>query len=345
MIGEGIMEIIPGIHQLQLPIPDNPLGYLNAYLMEGDRGWVMVDTGWDCPEAREALYEQLRAMGIALADIADVVVTHAHPDHFGLAAMIKEASNARLYLHRLESMSLQSWRGGARHHARHATAQLRLGGMPENEIDLFARNISGPDKTRPIARPDAILQGGEKIPLRGATLEVIWTPGHAPGHICLYDRERKLFFSGDHILPVITPNVSQFNPRLGTNPLREYLDSLKAVEPLQAAAVLPAHEHVFHDLQKRVGELLLHHEHRLEAILEVSRDRAKTAYEVASGIPWMPQMVNGEETGGVRFEVLPLLHRALAMGETSVHLELLTKQRRVSRSYDGKRVVYRCNGR
>ena len=76
------MEIAPGIYQLKIPIPDNPLGHLNCYLIEGKDGWLMVDTGWNTPEAFNSLDTGLRSLGLALSDIATIIVTHVHPDHF-----------------------------------------------------------------------------------------------------------------------------------------------------------------------------------------------------------------------------------------------------------------------
>ena len=86
------MEIAPGIYQLKVPIPDNPLEYLNCYLIQGKDGWLMVDTGWYTPDAFDSLKSGLSDCGLSLADIATMVVTHVHPDHFGLAGKIKQIS-------------------------------------------------------------------------------------------------------------------------------------------------------------------------------------------------------------------------------------------------------------
>ncbi len=86
------MEIARGIYQLKVPIPENPLEYLNCYLIEGKDGWLMVDTGWYTPDAFSALEAGLKDLGLAPVDIATMVVTHVHPDHFGLAGRIKQIS-------------------------------------------------------------------------------------------------------------------------------------------------------------------------------------------------------------------------------------------------------------
>ena len=98
------MKIAPGIYQLKIPIPDNPLGHLNCYLIEGKNGWLMVDTGWHTPEAFSSLDTGLRDLGLALSDIATIIVTHVHPDHFGLAGGLKLISPAtQLLTHQLEA--------------------------------------------------------------------------------------------------------------------------------------------------------------------------------------------------------------------------------------------------
>ena len=103
------MEIAQGIHQLQVPIPDNPLGHLNCYLVEGTDGWLMIDTGWFTTEAFDSLKSQLNDMGLSPTDISTIVVTHVHPDHFGLAGKIKQVSpNTVLLAHRWESDLIES---------------------------------------------------------------------------------------------------------------------------------------------------------------------------------------------------------------------------------------------
>ena len=85
---------------MKVPIPDNPLGYLNCYLIAGKEGWLMVDTGWNTPEVLKSLQDGLQRLGVAISDIATIVVTHVHPDHFGLAGRLKQLSpNTRLLAH------------------------------------------------------------------------------------------------------------------------------------------------------------------------------------------------------------------------------------------------------
>jgi glyoxylase-like metal-dependent hydrolase (beta-lactamase superfamily II) len=145
---------------------------------------------------------------------------------------------------------------------------------------------------------------------------VVWTPGHSPGHICLYDAQRQVFFSGDHILPVITPNISLRLPSAG-NPLGDFINSLNKVKTLDVKLVLPAHEHIFSNLPARVKEIIQHHRHRNQEILDTLKTEPRTAYEISAEITWMP------EFGGVKFHNLAIWDRRMAVSETLAHLEAL----------------------
>src|SRR3990172_2794965 len=102
------MEILPGIYKLKVPIPDNPLGFLNSYLIRGDKGCLLVDAGWDTDEAFHALEDQLQALGLGFQDIVTIVLTHVHPDHYGLAGRIKRVSPVKLALHLWEKALIES---------------------------------------------------------------------------------------------------------------------------------------------------------------------------------------------------------------------------------------------
>jgi len=129
--------------------------------------------------------------------------------------------------------------------------------------------------------PDVTLNGGEEVTAGDFTFRVLWTPGHSPGHICLYEPARKVLLSGDHILPGITPNVG-LHPQSGTDPLGDYLRSLKEIRKMDISLVLPGHEEPFADVGKRIGELIRHHQQRNSNIIAKIRTEPKTAYQIAT---------------------------------------------------------------
>jgi glyoxylase-like metal-dependent hydrolase (beta-lactamase superfamily II) len=162
--------------------------------------------------------------------------------------------------------------------------------------------------------PDVLIEDGDKPEVPGWELTAIWTPGHSPGHLCFYESGNHLMLSGDHVLPRITPNIS-FHPQAGPDPLGDYLRSLDKVGAYQADEVLPAHEHRFPDLQKRVGELKGHHHDRFEEVLSAISRGYTTAWQIASQMTWSRPW---EEYRG--------WERRAAAGETKAHLNYLQKQ-------------------
>jgi glyoxylase-like metal-dependent hydrolase (beta-lactamase superfamily II) len=101
-------EVIPGIYQLPLPLPDQFTGYINTYIVRGDGQCLLIDTGWDTPEAFNSLQEQLAETGVKPEDISQIIVTHTHPDHYGLAGWLKQLSGAKIMAHHLEKDLIES---------------------------------------------------------------------------------------------------------------------------------------------------------------------------------------------------------------------------------------------
>src|SRR5690242_11596456 len=101
------MEVLPGVHRLKVPIPGNPLGYINTYLIRSDEGSLLIDTGWNTDEAFAALAIQFAEAGVSFADLRYIIITHVHPDHYGLVGRLTQHTNAELVLHEREQVLLQ----------------------------------------------------------------------------------------------------------------------------------------------------------------------------------------------------------------------------------------------
>jgi glyoxylase-like metal-dependent hydrolase (beta-lactamase superfamily II) len=170
--------------------------------------------------------------------------------------------------------------------------ELRLLGG-SGYLNAFTRFERAFRRPRPTLKIDEPLDDGEFLELGDSTLKVFWTPGHAPEHICLYDHEKQILFSGDHVLPKITSHISLHTYQEG-DPLRDYLRSLDRLHGLPVKAVLPAHEHVFEDLDGRIDALKLHHVKRCDEIKETMKDVEKTVFQISAGVSWdsrpWPQM-------------------------------------------------------
>ncbi|MBI2863893.1 MAG: MBL fold metallo-hydrolase [Chloroflexi bacterium] len=270
------MEIIPGIHQLKVPIPDNPLGYLNSYLVKAEDGCLLIDTGWNTDEAFGSLARQLGDEGVSFGDLKYIAITHVHPDHYGLVGRLKQHTKAQLVIHEIERSFLESRYVHYDSLLDEMDQWLRINGVPEADRPQLQRASMMVLGLVWVATPDYPVRGGEHLRVGDFDFEIIWTPGHSPGHICFYERAHRVLVSGDHILPTITPNISMHRQSMG-NPLPDYLDSLRAVAALPVDVVLPAHEHVFHDLPERVQEIHEHHAERKRHIVKAIGAESKTA--------------------------------------------------------------------
>ncbi len=309
-------EIIPGIYQLQIPIPNNPLGHTNTYLVQGDDGYLLIDAGWDSGQALLSMKNQLAELGLTLNDISRILVTHVHGDHYGLVRTLRQHIEAEIMLHYLEAELLTSSYKNVEDTLVQIEQLFRSNGAPDDEIPV--PRFPGRDRRRPTTpvMPDTTLKGGETISAGDFKLMVLWTPGHSPGHICLYEPSRKILFAGDHVLPVITPNIS-LQPYSGDNPLGDFMDSLNTLKELDVELVLPAHEHTYTNLRKRIDEIIHHHQQRNLEILETLDAGPKTAYQISRNITWVP------DSGGIKYENLPPMDKRMAVLETLAHLKAM----------------------
>ncbi|GGW70662.1 MBL fold metallo-hydrolase [Streptomyces lucensis JCM 4490] len=311
----GVQTVQPGVHRVPLPLPNDGLHAVNVYLLEGladDGGLVMIDGGWAVPEARKALEEALTAIGRDLGDISHILVTHIHRDHYTQAVELRRLLGARVYLGAGERPGLEllnELRGGLST----ALRTLRQAGAGELADRVRA---AYPDSYDPAdwEAPDRWLDA-ETLRFGGGELKVVPTPGHTRGHVVFLDERRGLLFSGDHVLPRITPSIG-FEPAApGGRPLAAYLDSLRLMTRHADARLLPAHGPVADSTHTRVAELLAHHDDRLHRTLAALGDGTHDAFTVARRLPWTRRER--------RLDDLDALNQMLAVNETVAHLDVL----------------------
>lgn len=283
--------------------------------------------------------KQLAEIGLDVTAISQIVITHAHLDHYGLVGRLSQLSRAKISLHQLEKDVVDSRYRATEETLRQTEQWLGVNGVPTDTLAIPQRAFGGMRRPDNPPVPATILHDGEIISNGVFRLEVIWTPGHAPGHICLYEPEQKILFSGDHVLPVITPHVSISTQSNTTpaNPLGDFISSMDKLKPLKVNLVLPAHEGSFTDLATRIEEILQHHEQRNKEILMTIRAKPKTAYQISTEITWMPSL------GGVRWQRLSIWDKRAAIMETLAHLEALRVEGRVSKLTDDSVFLYQHN--
>ncbi len=264
------------VEQLRIPAPQLHIQEASVYLFTAGRERLLVDCAPAADPSWLALEAALGARGLGLADIATVVVTHAHPDHYGNAHRF-QAAGARVVLHRRDLEFHQDRNGDQAGYRDRTSAWLGMQGVPEVEhrdwlVARMAKMSSLP------LRPDVLLDGGEAIPVGPLRLRVEWTPGHTPGHVILHEDAHRLLLLGDHILPTASPNIGIDQDNAG-NPLPGYLDSLRGFAERSDLVALPGHGHAF-DLVARSRQILEHQEERGRRVLRAVEAGARTAYEV-----------------------------------------------------------------
>ena len=320
-----VEQVRPGLWSIPVPLPMNSLRYVLVYAFETDRGAYLIDAGWNTEDAFTALDRGLQTAGFAMADVRGVMVTHIHPDHYGLAGRIRAASGAWISLHPADAALIETRYVDTDDLLPRVRANLARAGAPDDVLDDL-KNASMPVKPFVDAvTPDVLLEDGDKPDVPGWDLTALHTPGHSPGHLCFHVPSADLMLTGDHVLPRITPNVS-VHPQSGDDPLGDFLaslDKVAAYDPTGALLALPAHEHRFVGLSSRTDELKAHHQQRFDEILTALRDGVDTAWEIASRMSWSRS-----------WKGLDTFMRRAALGEAMAHLYTL-RARGLVRDVDG----------
>ena len=247
-----------------VPLPNNPLRYVLVYLLELKSGAAVIDTGWSTEEAWSALVAGMAVAGYTPADVQAILITHIHPDHYGLAGRLREASGGWVALHPADAALIPARYGlGVDRLLENMDALLVDAGVPDQIREELTGASMGIREFVAAAEPDVLLEDRAPVPLPRVGSRHAAHPGHSPGHVCFHDRAGRVLFSGDHVLPRISPSVA-VHVQQPVNPLADFLDALRGVRDLDIDEVLPAHEWRFRGLDARVDQLLDHHRVRLD---------------------------------------------------------------------------------
>jgi len=311
-----IEKIHDDVFRIHIPLPNSPLKLLNAYCVKGDKRNLLIDTGFNRPECRDALLGGLNELEVRTESL-DILVTHRHADHSGLAPDLMTHPETRAFADPEEADALNKFTRGESYWGQGLRERMAHG-FSEEEVEALKTGHPGIRYVGSREIDFIPVQDGAELVYGRRKLRVIRTPGHTPGHLTLYEPSLKLYFSGDHILGDITPNITNWT---GVNDsLGDYLKSLEAVRSLDVALVLPGHRSLFPDMEKRIQELKKHHAVRLDEVRRILKQESATGYAVASRMTWsLRNIVWKDFPIGQKFfatgEALSHLDRLLAVGE------------------------------
>lgn len=285
-----VTEVAPGVLRTQLPIEMPGLGHVNCYVMEDERGIAVVDPGLPGEESFAGLTDRLGRAGYRVGDVHTVVVTHSHPDHFGGAMRLRAESGADILTHETfrtiwDTRELDEHEDSSaldlndpdtlvetieRLLARPTPWGGRRPGPPREFIERVRQARLSGDVSYSTPEPSIRVAEGQTVMLGRRAWTAIHTPGHTYDHLCLYDPEHGVVFTGDHVLPTITPHIGGLAPE--PDPLALFFASLRRIADLDGISVaLPAHGHPFHDLGGRALDIIEHHEDRLDIIRDATQ--------------------------------------------------------------------------
>ncbi|MBM9464044.1 MBL fold metallo-hydrolase [Aeromicrobium sp. YIM 150415] len=322
---DGPEQVADGVVRIPMAVGVEELHAVNLYALRAHDGAMdLIDAGDASAATPDDLDRVLRSLGSGIDEVHRIFVTHSHPDHYTLAPLIRRRSGATVYLGEGEQPNINELNRlirGEREVQIHADLK-RVGGtvlIDELEPERLAR----PGVGSAVEAPDVWVADGQEFDAGASTLAAIATPGHTRGHLVFHESARGLYFSGDHVLPRITPAVG-FESAPVAMALADYLQSLRRVLHRPDGMLLPAHGPVTPSIHARARELLEHHEARLAITLDAVDDRGSTPFEVAHRLRWTRRDRS--------FSSLHPWHRLLASTETAAHLDVLVTRGMLQRS-------------
>ncbi|MFA6809346.1 MAG: MBL fold metallo-hydrolase [Eubacteriales bacterium] len=315
-----LKQILPNIYLNEIPLPNSPLRVLNSYIISSENRTLIIDAGFNTKECKKAFLQGIEEIGVALSSV-DLLITHMHVDHSGLAVELNK-NNMNILTGKTDGKLMNKvFINGYKEGYWEFLELSNLNKYFKSErLSKFTKdpafNIAGTDpiKYQPLIEGEEIIVGEYKF-------KVVDIPGHTPGHIGLYEEKHRLFFGGDHVLDQISPNITIWN--FEQDIISEYLNSLKKVYDLDVDYLFAGHRNIIRDHRRRINEIIEHHHKRLEEIKEIVMKGRKSVIDIAAEMKWDIKFDDWED--------FPPAQKYFAAGEAMAHLEHLVFKGEVAR--------------
>lgn len=313
------IEVAPGLVWVRLTLPFR-LNHVNIYLIADGDGWAMVDTGIG-NEATIAAWTVLFDGPLKNFKITRLIVTHAHPDHVGLAGWIVERFGCPLFMSQVEY--LQSAYHQHRGSEERKLAQrlfFRRHGMNEDITDqLLGRGQDYLKRVSILPASYHRLSNGDEIEIGARTFKIITGGGHALDQVMMFCEADNIFLSADQVLSKISPNVSVWAVEPNANSLGEYLSSLASLAKMlpDDVLVLPGHGVPFYGVKTRIKQLADHHEERCHMIAQACATSPKTSAELVP-VVFHKHVLDAHQTGFAAGELIAHVNYMLVQGRLSI---------------------------
>lgn len=323
--------VADNVLRIPLPLPIPELKSVNCYALLGTDGVTLIDPGWVSEDTEKSLNTALTEAGSSMDEVSTMLVTHSHWDHYTQAYALHRERRTTLLLGRNEQHSIRAWAelDGA---FPNQVGLLDGAGADEHARRLEATPVADTEKHTAYGHPTQYLDGDENLRLSGTVVKVLSTPGHTRGHLVFHDKTSNLLFSGDHVLPRITPSIA-YERSPDRMALRSYLTSLRLLVDHAPAEMMPAHGIPQPVVHERAQELIDHHEARLREVHELIDAGASTGLAIASAMKWTRRNIGLAE--------LAPNQQWTAILEAVAHADLLEWRGYVSRTTDGLTDSYR----
>ncbi|MDX1522487.1 MAG: MBL fold metallo-hydrolase, partial [Anaerolineae bacterium] len=297
--------IADDIYQLTLPLPF-ALRSVNCYLVRDGSGWVIVDTGLNTPPARRQWQAVFAELNIRPQDIRQIMLTHSHPDHYGLAGWLQAWCSAPVLMSPREAKQVEQI-FAQDNRATGVLGQALAGALSASDMaGIVDATRSVREKMLPHPTTIEPLSDGQTVTIGWRRFTAVHTPGHSDGHLIFYDAADRLALCGDQVLMKITPNIGQWS-LTDPKPLARYLASLHRLKSLDVRIAWPGHGLPVTEWGRRLSELEMHHAHRLQLMADAVTAEGSTLYEICAAVFNLEKLSKHE----LRF----------AMAETMAHVD------------------------